>query len=163
MEQLSSHLAANLAELNARFGQSADFYAKELELYHCKGAIVLFDGMASLKGLWQLLLDAASRRTPPGPAEQLTGEQVFALLFEHSALPAEPDPVEDWEALIRRLTAGMAVLLLDGCAKGIAFSVQSLNAARWMNRQGREISRLPGRLCGSAPGEYQPAAAVLPQ
>ena len=92
MEQLSSHLAANLAELNARFGQSADFYAKELELYHCKGAIVLFDGMASLKGLWQLLLDAASRRTPPGPAEQLTGEQVFALLFEHSALPAEPDP-----------------------------------------------------------------------
>ena len=110
MEQLSSHLAANLAELNARFGQSADFYAKELELYHCKGAIVLFDGMASLKGLWQLLLDAASRRTPPGPAEQLTGEQVFALLFEHSALPAEPDPVEDWEALIRRMTAGMAVL-----------------------------------------------------
>ena len=81
MEQLSSHLAANLAELNARFGQSADFYAKELELYHCKGAIVLFDGMASLKGLWQLLLDAASRRTPPGPAEQLTGEQVFALLL----------------------------------------------------------------------------------
>ena len=47
MEQLSSHLAANLAELNARFGRSADFYAKELELYHCKGAIVLFDGMAS--------------------------------------------------------------------------------------------------------------------
>ena len=93
MEQLSSHLAANLAELNARFGRSADFYAKELELYHCKGAIVLFDGMASLKGLWQLLLDAASRRTPPGPAEQLTGEQVFALLFEHSALPAEPAPV----------------------------------------------------------------------
>ena len=128
MEQLSSHLAANLAELNARFGQSADFYAKELELYHCKGAIVLFDGMASLKGLWQLLLDAASRRTPPGPAEQLTGEQVFALLFEHSGLPAEPDPVEDWEALIRRMTAGMAVLLLDGCARGIAFSVQSLNA-----------------------------------
>ena len=128
MEQLSSHLAANLAELNARFGRSADFYAKELELYHCKGAIVLFDGMASLKGLWQLLLDAASRRTPPGRAEQLTGEQVFALLFEHSALPAEPAPVENWDALIRRLTAGMAVLLLDGCAKGIAFSVQSLNA-----------------------------------
>lgn len=128
MEQLSSHLAANLAELNARFGRSADFYAKELELYHCKGAIVLFDGMASLKGLWQLLLDAASRRTPPGPAEQLTGEQVFALLFEHSALPAEPAPVENWDTLIRRLTAGMAVLLLDGCAKGIAFSVQSLNA-----------------------------------
>lgn len=63
---------------------------------------------------------AAAHR--PGPAEQLTGEQVFALLFEHSALPAEPAPVENWDTLIRRLTAGMAVLLLDGCAKGIAFS-----------------------------------------
>ena len=36
--------------------------------------------------------------------------------------------MENWDTLIRRLTAGMAVLLLDGCAKGIAFSVQSLNA-----------------------------------
>ena len=70
MEQLSSHLAANLAELNARFGRSADFYAKELELYHCKGAIVLFDGMASLKGLWQLLLDAAR---PGKTADRGTG------------------------------------------------------------------------------------------
>lgn len=69
---------------------------------------------------------AAAHR--PGPAEQLTGEQVFALLFEHSALPAEPAPVENWDAMIQRLTAGMAVLLLDGCAKGIVFSVQSLNA-----------------------------------
>lgn len=163
MEQLSSHLAANLAELNARFGRSADFYAKELELYHCKGAIVLFDGMASLKGLWQLLLDAASRRTPPGPAEQLTGEQVFALLFEHSALPAEPAPVEDWDTPIRRLTAGMAVLLLNGCAKGIAFSVQSLNARSVDEPAGEEISAAPGKALRSAPGEYQPAAAVLPQ
>ena len=128
MEQLSKHLAANLAGLNARFGQSTDFYAKELELYHCKGAIVLFDGMASLEGLWQLLLDAASRHTPSAQQERPDGEQVYELLFAHSGLPAEPDPVEDWETLIQRMTAGMAVLLLEGCAKGIAFSVQSLKA-----------------------------------
>ena len=127
MEQLSRSLAANLAGLNARFGSSADFYAKKIELYHCKGAIVLFDGMASLEGLWQLLLDAASRRTPLLP-EAPEGAAVYDLLFAHSGLPAEPDPVEDWETLIQRLTAGMAVLLLDGCEKGIAFSVQSLKA-----------------------------------
>ena len=128
MKQLSSVLAANLAGLNARFGQSADFYAKEIELYHCKGAIVLFDGMASLEGLWQLLLEAASRRTPPLLAERPSGTQVYELLFYRSDLPAEPAPVEDWDTLIQRLTAGMAVLLLDGCARGIAFSVQSLKA-----------------------------------
>lgn len=61
MLQLSSSLEKNLAALNARFGASADFYAKRIELYHCPGAIVLFDNMASLESLWSLLLDAATR------------------------------------------------------------------------------------------------------
>ena len=128
MEPLSNDLEQNLTGLDARFGQSADFYAKPIELYHCKGAIVLFDGIASLEGLWQLLLDAAARHTPPTQQERPSGMQVFETLFSHSDLPAEPDPVTDWEMLLQRLTAGMAVLLLDGCEKGIAFSVQSLKA-----------------------------------
>ena len=126
--QLSEHLEINLTALNARLGSSADFYAKRIELYHCRGAIVLFDGMASLESLWELLLDAASRQTPPLCLEQRNpnGEAVYTLLLSHSALLAESSPVEDWEMLMQRLTAGMAVLLLDGCAKGVAFSVQGL-------------------------------------
>ena len=42
MQQLSLHLAENLAELDARFGASADYYAKEIMIYHCRGCIVLF-------------------------------------------------------------------------------------------------------------------------
>ena len=126
--QLSEHLETNLAVLNARLGSSADFYAKRIELYHCRCAILLFDGMASLESLWELLLDAASRQTPPLRLGQShpSGEDVYELLSQHSALPAESTPVEDWENLMQRLTAGMAVLLLNGCAKGLAFSVQSL-------------------------------------
>ncbi len=122
----SQHLETNLAALNARLG-FADFYAKRIELYHIRGAILLFDGMASLD-LWELLLDAASRQTPPLRLGALpSGEQVYELLSRHSALPAESSPaVENWENLMQRLTAGMAVLLLDGSAKGLAFSVQSL-------------------------------------
>lgn len=60
--QLSEHLETNLTALNARLGSSADFYAKRIELYRCRGAILLFDGMASLESLWELLLDAASAR-----------------------------------------------------------------------------------------------------
>ena len=64
MPQLSPKLTENLALLDEMFGSSADFYSKEVELYHCRGALVLFDGMASLESLWELLLDAVSRRTP---------------------------------------------------------------------------------------------------
>ena len=130
MLQLSSSLEKNLAALNARFGASADFYAKRIELYHCPGAIVLFDNMASLESLWSLLLDAATRHTPSLEPERVphTGTQVYDLLMNHSGLPAEDGPVKDMDDLIRRMTAGMAVLLLDGCKKGLVFSVQGLKS-----------------------------------
>ena len=128
MQKLSRSLAENLAALDALFGASADYYAKEITIYHCKGAIILFDGMASLDSLWELLLDAASRQAPPNrpDAQPLTGPEAYALILHGSAFPAESSPVQDMPDLVRRLTAGMAVLLLDGCAEGIAFSVQGL-------------------------------------
>ena len=70
MRQLSQSLAANLAVLDKMFGTSADYYAKEITIYHCRGSILLFDGMASLDSLWELLLDAASRQAPPQQAGQ---------------------------------------------------------------------------------------------
>ena len=128
MRQLSQSLAANLAVLDKMFGTSADYYAKEITIYHCRGSILLFDGMASLDSLWELLLDAASRQAPPNrsDAQPLTGQEAYALILHGSAFPAESEPVTDLADLIKRMTAGMAVLLLDGCAKGIAFSVQGL-------------------------------------
>ena len=124
MPQLSTQLNENLAALREKFGLSADFYSKTIELYGCKGAIVLFDGMASLESLWVLLLDAVSRRTPEAAPQD--GRALFALLLHHSGLPAESKPGADFADLTMRLTAGMAVLLLDGCGQGIAFSVQGL-------------------------------------
>ena len=127
MQQLSQNLSANLAALDRMFGPSADYYAKEITIYHCKAVILLFDGMASLDSLWTLLLDAASRQAPPvQPGQCCTGMQAYELILHDSAFPAENAPVEDMDELTKRLTAGMAVLLLDGCAKGIAFSVQGL-------------------------------------
>ena len=46
MRQLSQSLAANLAVLDKMFGTSADYYAKEITIYHCRGSILLFDSMA---------------------------------------------------------------------------------------------------------------------
>ena len=127
MQRLSESLAVNLAALDARFGASADYYAKQIIIYGCKGCIVLFDGMASLDSLWELLLETASRQAPPdGQRLSCTGTEVFDRIFYGSVFPAESTPVNDAEDLVKRLTAGMAVLLLDDCAQGIAFSVQGL-------------------------------------
>lgn len=74
-----------------------------------------------------------------------TGTQVYDLLMNHSGLPAEDSPVKDMDDLIRRMTAGMAVLLLDGCKKGLVFSVQGLKSRSVEEPlRGRKPSRLPG-------------------
>lgn len=123
MQQLSQSLTENLSALDARFGQSADYYAKKIVLYGCPGCIVMFDGMASLDSLWELLLEAAGRQSA---SVRLTGTQAYAHILHGSAFPAESAPVQDMPQLVARLTAGMAVLLLEGCSSGIAFSVQGL-------------------------------------
>ncbi len=124
MQQLTEQLEVNLAALDAIFGNSADYYAKRIQIGHCDAAIILFDGMASLESLWQLLLDAANRDVELREAEG--GEEIYWKLMHMSDLPAESSPVSKTEDIIKTLTAGMALLLLDGCDNGIAFSVQSL-------------------------------------
>ena len=69
MLQLSSSLEENLAALNARFGASADFYAKRIELYHCPGAIVLFDNI----GQPPVTLVAFTGRRHPSHAQPRAG------------------------------------------------------------------------------------------
>ena len=73
--------------------------------------------------------------------------------MHHSGLPAEDDPVKDMDDLIRRMTVGMAVLLLDGCKKGLVFSVQGLRSRSVESPPGKETSVVPGRdsptCCGS--------------
>ena len=54
------------------------------------------------------------------------GRQVFERLLYHSDLPAQGSPVGTTEDAVRMLTAGFALLMLDGWEQGIAFSVQSL-------------------------------------
>ena len=124
--QLSSSLSENLAAFNTMFGPSADYYAKQVTVGGCPAAILLFDGMASLTSLWHLLLDAVDRTDQFAGLPPACGQQVFERLLYHSGLPAQSGPVRTSEEAVQLLTAGFAILLLDGCGQGIAFSVQSL-------------------------------------
>ena len=120
MQQLSQSLTENLSALDARFGQSADYYAKKIVLYGCSGCIVMFDGMASLDSLWELLLDAAGRQSA---SVRLTGTQAYAHILHGSAFPAESTPVQDMSS--SRMTDGRHGAG-RGCSSGIVFSVQGL-------------------------------------
>lgn len=121
---LSTSCRQNLAALKEMFGNSMDLYTKEISIHGVECAICMFDGLSSTEKLWVILLDALSR---PEQNKQ-TGWQLYQYIMHNTDIPAESGEVADWEELVRRLTAGMAVLLLDGSCKGIALSTQSLQS-----------------------------------
>ncbi len=123
---LSTDLAANLKRFENIFGTSADYYAKTLEIKDCKAAVVLFDGVAGTATLWTVLLDALNRGNLFDGVENIDGRFIFEKILYHSDLAAEKQSVKTTEEFTQRITSGHAVLLLDGCCEGIAFSVQLL-------------------------------------
>lgn len=125
-ETLSTSLAQNLKRLDGIFGASADYYAKPLEIAGCKAAVILFDGIAGTATLWTVLLDALNRGNLFDGLQTVDGQAIFEKILYHSDLAAEKQSVKTLEEFTQRITSGHAVLLLDGCCEGIAFSVQML-------------------------------------
>ncbi len=125
-EVLHASLAQNLKRLDAIFGASADYYAKPLEISGCKAAVILCDGIAGTATLWTVLLDALNRGNLFDGVQNIDGRFIFEKILHHSDLAAEKQSVKNITEFTQRITSGHAVLLLDGCCEGIAFSVQML-------------------------------------
>lgn len=123
MEQsLANELDQNLHQLTEMFGSSMDLYTKKITICGVPCGLCMFDGLSSAQKLWVTALDLLSR-TEKNVSD---GQQLYDYIVERTDLPAEPEAVENFDALVARLTAGFSVLLLDGCNKGIAISTQSM-------------------------------------
>lgn len=121
---LSTRLEENLDDLQGMFGSSMDLYTKRLSIQGVACAACMFDGLSSTEKLWVILLDAMSR--PEEKAQN--GWQLYQRILHQSDIPAESGEVADLDELVRRMTAGMTVLLIDGSCKAIALSTQNMQA-----------------------------------
>lgn len=121
-QSLSRSLQENLSRLDGIFGASSDFYTKRIRLGSIPCAIVLFTGISSPEKLWVMALDALQRsrvRVPDGPA-------LLDYLLTESVIPAESTAITDMTDLVEKLSNGMSVLLIQGCAGALAVSTQEM-------------------------------------
>lgn len=127
-KKLYPELSKNLSVFESIFGTSVDFYAKKIRIKNQDAAILMFDGITSVDKLWTIFLDAVSHSDPfrGEGASPYSGEEIFDILMNRSSIPSESDPIVDFDAAIEKLTGGLAIVLIDGCSCGIAFSVQSM-------------------------------------
>ena len=119
---LSLSLQKNLEFLEKSFGDSGDFYAKQLTIRGISCAIVMFTGLSSPEKLCHLALDLLDRE----PIIFGGSEELCNYLLRQSLVPAEPNPVKDWTSFTEMLGNGMTLLLMEGCAQAVVFSTQEM-------------------------------------
>ena len=107
MEKLSGDLAQELAFLQQMFGQSADFYTKELQMGAVKAAFVLFTGISSPEKLSVMVLDLLKNE----PALPESGAGLAGYLLRQSHIAAEPGPITSvaGDASLPTINSGMCV------------------------------------------------------
>ena len=120
--KLSDSLSENLLILQEIFGDSGDFYTKELAVSGIPCAIAMFTGLSSPEKMCHMALEMLDR----DPVMLGGGKGLCDYLLTQSRIPSEQTPVEDWTGVIEMLSNGMTLLLIDGCHKAVAFSTQEM-------------------------------------
>lgn len=123
MEQpLSRKLLENKLALKGLFGTAIDFYTKDITLMGYPCCICMFEGLSSIERLWVMMLDLLSR-----PEEQpQSPEELYEYILKKTAIPLESKSAMCLEDARVQLTAGASVILIDGVARGLVLSTQSM-------------------------------------
>lgn len=121
-EQLTKSLTQNKISIKELFGDSVDFYTKDVSICGCKCCICMFEGLSSIERLWIMMLDILSQ---PG-VSQREPEELFDYLMLRTAIPLESRSCLTLDDVRAQLTAGTSVILIDGVDRAVVLSTQSM-------------------------------------
>lgn len=117
---LFAALADNIQWLRLQFMPSEDLYIKNVTVGGVVGALCIFEGLSDLERLWVMAGQAMSQ-LPPLPPD---GGAVLNHLLTETVIPLDKTVAATQKQLVRFLTAGAAVLLLEGCSRALVISSQ---------------------------------------
>lgn len=121
-DKLAQSLQANKDFLKTCFGDSLDYYSKDLSMGQVHCCITLFTGLSSPEKLTVMALSLLEQEK----AEFQHGAQLCRYLLTQSRIPTESTPITTRSMLVERLANGLAVLLIDGCACAVGISTQEM-------------------------------------
>ncbi len=117
---LAAALADNAAWLRQQFMPSEDLYLRPVRIAGVSGLLCGFEGLVDLEKLWVMAGQAmAGIEKPFGD-----GRALFDHLLGSTAIPLDKSIAVTRQQLVRFLTAGAAVFLLDGCDRALVVSAQ---------------------------------------
>lgn len=121
-DRLTQKLEENKAFLQTCFGNSLDYYCKDLVVGQVRCCMALFTGLSSPEKLTVMALSLLEQEE----TKFQHGAQLCRYLLTQSRIPFDSVPVTTRTALVERLANGLAVLLIDDCPCAIGISTQEM-------------------------------------
>ena len=122
-KQLYKSLEENKKEIKAKFGQSVDYFEKNIEILGHKAAIIMCEDLTDITNLWQVNL-----RPLNNLKANFTPEQVYKYITEKTTIPFNANAAETFEKVMFFLTAGFTIMLIDGVDKALIAPTQGYSA-----------------------------------
>lgn len=133
---LDKSLKTNLDHLKAITGGSSDVIIKTGSLCGSDIAVITCEGMASTDTLAQLVYE---KLNDVGNSEKLLPEEIMERLFKDYLIAAEQLEINNIGDLTLKIQSGFAIILVEGCARGIAVGIQGY-AARGVDEPSGELN-----------------------
>ncbi len=115
---LFDSLDKNKQVLDRLFANSADYYFKPVSVFNHNCAVVMCEDLTDGLKLWQVFLQ---------PLNDLSGDkspaEIYNYIKNETTIPFNLNPVEDFEKAMFFLTAGFALLFIDGVNKAMVMPV----------------------------------------
>ena len=122
---LESSLDTNLKNILKMTSSSSDIIIKNAMVCGNRIAVVTCEGMAGTDTLAGLVY---RKLNDEGNERRLSPDELMEHFFEVYMIAAEQLDVKALGDLVLKLQSGFAVLLVDGCSRGIAVGVQGFNS-----------------------------------
>ena len=122
---LDSSLDVNIKNVMAITEKSSDVIIKTGRVSGCDLAVFTCEGMAGTDTLAELIYNKLNY---VGNTESASPETLMSRLFEVYLVAAEQLDIKNLGDLVLKLQSGFAIILIDGCRRGIAIGVQGFKS-----------------------------------
>ena len=122
-ERIYAQLDKNKKEIKSFFGESADYFEKDLMILGHRAALLMCEDLTNITNLWQVNLKPLNNLKA-----DFTPEQVFDYISKQTTIPFNSQPAETFEKIMFFLTAGFSIILIDGVVKALAAPARGYSA-----------------------------------
>ena len=109
----------NREEIKSWFLNSADYFEKDIEILGHRATLIMCEDLTDITNLWQVNLKPLNDRK-----EVLTSLQIYEYVMRNTTIPFNAQGAETFEMALFFLTAGFALILIDGVDKALVAPVQ---------------------------------------